>query len=148
MFRNRIRVELQPPEPPTLEDEMAEFVAKMERSVDRPAEAIRHYAPPQHADRVSATSQAICDGIDKVFAHTVDGTQERIDELARKVEELDRYHQKVKETMRVAADGLKERVQEVMSNLEDITLKMQESPFNGALPKFLETSDETRQTER
>jgi hypothetical protein len=116
---------------------MAEYVAKMERPVERPAEAIRHYAPPQHADRVSATSRIMCDAIEKVFNDTAAGLDDRVAELKTKVAEIDDGVNAFKAAMGAAANSLIERVTEVMAHYEDITEKLQQSPFNGTLPKFL-----------
>jgi hypothetical protein len=102
---------------------------------------IKRYAPPQHSDRVSATSKIMCDAIEKVFQDTAGGLDARVAELKSKVDEIDEGVTAFKEAMRNAASGLIDRVSEVMAHYEDITAKLQESPFNGEMPKFLEKPD-------
>ena len=139
MFRSRIRVE---PIPPTMEAEMADVISKMER-LQAPPE-VRPYAPPQHADRVSATSQVMCDAIEKVFVDTAAGLDASVEELAAKLHNIDAGVHAFKEAMRGAADELKRRVEEVMFRFEDIASKLQQSPFNGELPKFLEPTEQAQ----
>jgi methyl-accepting chemotaxis protein len=80
----------------------------------------------------------MCDAIEKVFIDTASGIDTRVSELKAMVSEIDEGVNAFKEAMRNAANSLVERVQEVMAHYEDITAKLQESPFNGDMPTFLE----------
>lgn len=116
----------------TLESEMAEVIQNL-----KPVQ-VHEYAPPQHTDRISASAQIMCDGIDKLFAGASADNQKVVDQCETALDEMKRFKTLVDQGMREAADGLKKHLCHVMSLLEDGTTKMQQNPFNGDIPKATE----------
>ena len=107
---------------------------------DSPDITRQQYAPPIHPDRISATTRIMCDAIDKIFENTATGVDLRIADLSTKVEEIVRYVDEFKSNMRGAADDLINKIKVAMAHYEDITAKMQDSPFN-SVPKLVDKHD-------
>lgn len=126
-------------EPPTLEGEMEKTVRN----------SIHDYAPPSHPNRIGATAQVMCDGIDKLFAGASDENQKIVDQCEAALNEMKRFKTLVDQGMREAADGMKKHICHVTSLLEDATAKMQQNPFNGdaiaSLPAQLHEESSTPQ---
>lgn len=121
---------LEPVVQPTLEDDVKQAL--------RSAEATRSYAPPKHPDRISASAQIMCEGIDKLFAGASEDNQKIVDEAEAALNDMKNFKAQVDDGMRRSADGLKKHLCHVMALLEDGTSKMKQNPFNGDVPKFLE----------
>jgi hypothetical protein len=127
----KVRVE---PTPPTLEQDVDGALR----------ERIKQYAPPQHADRISATSKIMCDAVRKVATDTGSSLDERVAELHARVKDVVAHVAVIeegvnafKEAMQVEANTLVSKIEGVLANYEDIAAKLQQSPFNGDVPKFL-----------
>jgi len=111
---------------PTLEEGMVQHVQEV-------AEQIKQYAPTLHPDRVSATTKIMSDAIRKVFEDTAAGIDQRVNELDAKVNDIKRGAELFKDTMHQAADALIRQIELAMAQYEDLSRKMQESPF-GPMP--------------
>jgi hypothetical protein len=132
------KVRIEPP-PPTLEQDMDGALR----------ERIKQYAPPQHSDRISATSRIMCDAVRKVATDTGSSLDERVAELHARVKDVVQHVAVIedgvnafKQAMQVEADTLIAKIEGVLANYEDMAAKLQQSPFNGELPKFLAQEDD------
>jgi len=99
---------------PTLEDDMA-------REVNAVAAEIKAYAPSVHPDRVSHTTRIMTQAIQKVA------------ELRAKVEDIAKGSETFKQALHAAATALNKQIEVAMAMHEDLSRKLQESPF-GAMP--------------
>jgi hypothetical protein len=131
----KVRVE---PPPPTMEEDMDGVLR----------ERIKQYAPPQHADRISATSKIMCDAVRKVATDTGSSLDERVTELHARVKDVIAHVAVIedgvsafKQAMQTEAGALISKIEGVLANYEDIAAKLHQSPFNGESPKFLEKEE-------
>jgi len=97
--------------------------------IDTPQE-VKSYAPPFHPDRISDATKTMCEAIDRIYLNTADELDARIAEFKAKVAEIEECVRGFKLGMREAADDLVGRIKTAMGHCEDLTAKMQESPFN------------------
>ena len=130
-----MKINLRKPAEPSLEQGMADTIADLKLA------PVRDYAPPDHHDRISASAQIMCDGIDKLFAGASEDNQKIVDAAEAALNDMKRFKTMVDDGMREAADGLKKHLCHVMALLEDGTAKMQHNPFNGDVPKFIAPRD-------
>ena len=111
----------------------------------RPPEEVRHYAPPFHPDRISDATKTMCEAIDRIYLNTADELDARVAEFKAKVAEIEECVRGFKLGMREAGDDLLGRIKMAMGHCEDLTAKMQESPFNR--PLALNAVPETKKEE-
>lgn len=120
------------PTPPSLEDEMTQSMQDKVREV---ADAVKQYAPSVHPDRVSATTKIMNQAIRKVFEDTAAKIDGRVAEFKAKVDEIERGAEVFKDNMLAAAEALIRQIEIAMAQYEDLTAKMQESPFGPPPPQ-------------
>ena len=139
-----MRVEPTMPAAPTVEEGMKQILSRVADVADE----VRQYAPNVHPDRVSHTSRLMCEAIHKVFEDTASGIDQRVVELRGRVDEIERGAVAFKKAMRESAEILISQVQEVMLHYEDITDKLQQSPFAMAKTPKAPAAEEPTPVER
>jgi hypothetical protein len=91
---------------------------------------VKPYAPPFHPDRISDATKTMCEAIDKIYLNTADELDARVAEFKAKVAEIEECVRGFKLGMREAGDDLLGRIKTAMGHCEDLTAKMQQSPFS------------------
>jgi len=125
--RNPPRVE---PTPPSLEEELTQKVRE-----EFPNETVREYAPPLHPDRISDTTRIMKDAISKVIEDAITGVDTRVSEIEAKAADTRKAATLFAELVRNAADQLNKQIEVIMAQVDDVNVKMRESPF-GPLPRI------------
>ena len=109
------------PKLPTLEEDMAEAVANMK------------YAPPDHADRISATAKVMADAVRAVAAETRKDLTNHMTDLRTRVQDIVQHIATIEEGVEVfnremdaEIDTLVAKIQAVLAKFEETKAKLAE----------------------